>query len=88
VITQLMCNFYVDRDAVEAQFGVSFDEYFRNELDELSSGGGPVADGFLALGERALRVTPRGRLFVRNICMTFDRYLPAHAGQRVFSRTI
>ncbi len=22
-----------------------------------------------------LRVTPRGRLFVRNVCMEFDRYL-------------
>ena len=33
-------------------------------------------------------VTARGRLFVRNICMTFDKYLPGHAGKRIFSRTV
>jgi hypothetical protein len=33
-------------------------------------------------------VPPAGRLFVRNICMQFDKYLPAHSGQTVFSRTI
>jgi hypothetical protein len=35
-----------------------------------------------------LRVTPRRRLFVRNISMVFDSYLLSHAGQKVFSRTI
>jgi oxygen-independent coproporphyrinogen-3 oxidase len=88
VITQLMCNFHVDYATVETQFGVRFDDYFRGELDELSAAGGPVTDGFLDIGRRALDVSARGRLFVRNICMTFDRYLPAHQGKPVFSRTI
>ena len=86
VITQLMCNFYVDTRAVSERFGMEFTRYFAPELEEL--GAGPVADGFLEIGGDALRVTPRGRLFVRNISMAFDRYLPSHAGRKVFSRTI
>jgi oxygen-independent coproporphyrinogen-3 oxidase len=90
VITELMCNFHVDRAAVGTRFGVEFDAYFAGELARLNEPAGPVADGFLELDETGLTVTPRGRLFVRNICMTFDRYLPAHqtAGRPVFSRTI
>jgi len=88
VITQLMCNFFVDTSAVEARFGIEFPQYFAAELDTLSAAGGPMVDGFLDLADGDLAVTARGRLFVRNICMTFDRYLPAHAGRPVFSRTI
>jgi coproporphyrinogen III oxidase-like Fe-S oxidoreductase len=47
-----------------------------------------VAHGFLDITPAALDVSLPGRLFVRNICMAFDRYLPAHEGRRVFSRTI
>ena len=88
VITELMCNFHVSRRAVDERFGIAFDRYFAAELAELMSGSGPVADGFLTVGSEGLDVTPRGRLFVRNICMTFDSYLPAHQGRPVFSRTI
>jgi hypothetical protein len=35
-----------------------------------------------------LTVTPRGRLFVRNVCMVFDTYLASHAGRPTFSRTV
>jgi oxygen-independent coproporphyrinogen III oxidase len=88
VITQLMCNFRVQRAQVEARFDVDFDRYFRRELEALSGPGGPVADGFLTLTAEELAVTARGRLFVRNICMAFDRYLPAHAGRPAFSKTV
>ncbi len=89
VITQLMCNFHLDIADVESRFGIRFESYFAGELSALATGGGPVADGFLNVTAAALDVTPRGRLFVRNICMAFDRYLPSHQGTRpVFSRTI
>lgn len=88
VITELMCNFHLDRAVVESRFGIDFDQYFEPELAQLAGPAGPVADGFLTVGDRALDVTGRGRLFVRNVCMTFDRYLPTHAGKSVFSRTI
>lgn len=89
VITELMCNFHVDFGDIASRFGVEFETYFAAELEQLRAAQGPVADGFLRIDAGALAVTPRGRLFVRNICMTFDRYLPAHQGSRpVFSRTI
>jgi oxygen-independent coproporphyrinogen-3 oxidase len=89
VITDLMCNMYVDRAAVGRRFGIDFEEYFARELGELAAGSGPIADGFLTVTPDCLEVTPRGRLFVRNICMTFDRYLPARQeGRPAFSRTI
>jgi oxygen-independent coproporphyrinogen-3 oxidase len=88
VITQLMCNFAVSRAAVRERYGVDFDIYFASELEQIASDGGPVRDGFAAIDGTGLVVTDHGRLFVRNICMTFDRYLPSHQGRPVFSRTV
>ena len=88
VITELMCNFYVDRAATSRRFGIAFDAYFDRELAALAAAGGPVEHGFLLLDGKRLEVTAQGRLFVRNICMQFDKYLPAHDGRPVFSRTI
>jgi oxygen-independent coproporphyrinogen-3 oxidase len=89
VITELMCNFHVDCQAVNARFGVLFSDYFGPELAALTGPDGPAADGFLTLSDESIDVTSAGRLFVRNICMAFDKYLPAHqSGRPVFSRTI
>jgi|CXWL01.1.fsa_nt_gi oxygen-independent coproporphyrinogen-3 oxidase len=87
VIRQLMCNFVVDKDDVAARFGLDFDRYFASslaQLDELRDAGFVAEDG------RRLLVTDDGRMFVRNVCMTFDRYLEAKmAGEKpVFSRTV
>ena len=88
VITELMCNFHLDAATVRARFGVELDRCFAPELEELSRPDGPVADGLLDITPEGLTVTTRGRLFVRNICMAFDRYLAAHKNRPVFSRTI
>jgi oxygen-independent coproporphyrinogen-3 oxidase len=88
VITELMCNFRIDKAAVEKRFGVRFDDYFAAELAELRVSG-PVQDGFLELTPETLLITRAGRLFVRNVCMSFDRYLRQKAQDKpVFSRTI
>jgi oxygen-independent coproporphyrinogen-3 oxidase len=87
VIAELMCNFHLERAPVEARFGIDFDRYFAPELAELRAG--PVAHGFLEVSPEGLLVTPEGRLFVRNVCMVFDRYLRARTADKpVFSRTI
>jgi oxygen-independent coproporphyrinogen-3 oxidase len=88
LIAELMCNFYVNRADVERRFGISFGDYFAGELGQLTAPGGPADDGLVDIDEEALTVTPRGRLFVRTICMHFDTYLPSHKGQTVFSRTV
>jgi oxygen-independent coproporphyrinogen-3 oxidase len=87
VITNLMCNFVLDIPAVEAKFGIRFAERFALELGELNE---PVGHGFVEVDETAIRVTQMGRLFVRNICMIFDRYLRAKQadGKPTFSRTV
>ena len=48
-----------------------------------------VSDGMVTIEPDGISVTPRGRLFVRNICMSFDAYLDpdAEKGPR-YSRTI
>jgi oxygen-independent coproporphyrinogen-3 oxidase len=76
----------VDGAAMQERFGIRFHDYFAPELAALS---GPAADGLVAIGGGGIDVTADGRLFVRNVCMAFDRYLPAHqSGRPVFSRTI
>src|SRR4029079_9823381 len=54
VIGELMCNFFVDRRAVGAKFGIEFDTYFAAELQLLSGPDGPVADGFVRLSPEGL----------------------------------
>jgi oxygen-independent coproporphyrinogen III oxidase len=88
VIGELMCNFHVSRLAVSRRFGIDFDTYFDRELTALAVPGGLVEDGFVAVTAAAIDVPPAGRLFVRNVCMQFDRYLSAHEGHRVFSRAV
>jgi oxygen-independent coproporphyrinogen-3 oxidase len=87
LIIELMCNFRVDPPALEARFGIAFDDYFAAELGELATG--PMADGLIERQGDGFEVTAPGRLLVRNIAMIFDRHLRARTAQTpVFSRTI
>ena len=89
VITRLMCNFALDRTAIEKRFGIDFGRYFADELSELNGPDGPVGHGFLEIRPDRLEAVGHGRLFVRNICMTFDRYRRDHpSGKRLFSATV
>jgi oxygen-independent coproporphyrinogen-3 oxidase len=77
IITQLMCNFWVDLGEVGARD-------FAPELERLQ----PMEqDGLVRRQGSQLEVTPLGRLFVRNVAMVFDAYLRG-AGQPRFSRTV
>jgi oxygen-independent coproporphyrinogen-3 oxidase len=88
VISELMCNFFVDRNEVEARFAIDFERYFAADIEMMSAPDGPIADGLATLTQDSLAIAPKGRLFVRSICMHFDRYLRRHADKPVFSRTI
>jgi oxygen-independent coproporphyrinogen-3 oxidase len=72
VIQRLMCDFTIDVPAFEHAHGVNFAEYFAREMPALRSF---EADGLLALGRRAIEVTRKGRLLIRNVAMIFDAYL-------------
>lgn len=77
VINRLICGFALDFDAVARAHGIDFQDCFAAELANLA----PFqADGLIELDSAGIRVRPRGRLLIRNLCMVFDRYLEACPG--------
>ncbi len=88
-ISRLMCSLWLDTTAIERQFGIEFAAYFASELAELSGPSGLVAEGFVAIAPDHIEVVGLGRFFVRNVAMTFDRYLAGRTtGKPTFSRTV
>ncbi len=85
VITRVICNFSLDYADVERAWGIDFGAYFADALPRLE----PMRrDGLLELDAQGIRVLPRGRLLIRNICMVFDAYLDAKQGPVGFSKVI
>ena len=85
VIRSIMCNFGLDFDLLKERFGVEYEEYFADEDRALRE---TIESTFFAREPRRLSITPEGQLFVRNICMLFDRYLEADGQAGVYSKTI
>ena len=72
IIMTLMCSAPVEVDAVNRQYGIDFNTYFAPELTRLK----PYEDaGLITIDPTAIRITPKGRLFVRASGMVFDSYL-------------
>jgi oxygen-independent coproporphyrinogen-3 oxidase len=83
-IMRVMCDLALDYAAMSAKLGVNFAEHFATELASLA----PFeADGLVTRTQRGIEVTESGRLFIRNIAMSFDNTL-APVGERRHSRTI
>ncbi|MGE5692151.1 MAG: oxygen-independent coproporphyrinogen III oxidase [Candidatus Zixiibacteriota bacterium] len=85
LIRSIMCLFSVSFSALKENFGIDYAGYFAPEDGQLDHF---IDDGFLVRRPDGLEVTPLGRFFVRNIAMTFDRYLRQPKEKPVFSRTI
>lgn len=86
VITKLMCHFLLEKSDIETKYHLNFDQYFARELENLKE---MEADGLIELHPERLKVTTKGRLFIRNIAMQFDAYLDRTKENRPkFSRTI
>ncbi|RWR03146.1 coproporphyrinogen III oxidase [[Pantoea] beijingensis] len=85
VIKTLICNFSLDYAAIEAQWQIDFVDYFAEDLALLAP---LIKDGLVQCHQEGLRVTPKGRLLIRNICMCFDSYLRQKARIQQFSRVI
>jgi len=76
VIMTLLAQFELNIAKIENDHNISFFEYFSVEVDNLM----PMAeDGMLEIDDSGMqtiiRVTERGRLLIRCICMVFDKYL-------------
>lgn len=86
LIVDLFCNNHINKKRLARDHHIVFDTYFADELRDLS---GFKADGLIEDHGDSLILTPRGRLFMRNIGMVFDNYLRHKASpQTRFSRTI
>ncbi|HGY55916.1 MAG TPA: oxygen-independent coproporphyrinogen III oxidase [Caldithrix abyssi] len=86
VITELMCNFRLEKKKIEEKYSISFDEYFAYALSQLESF---QDDGLIVLHAERLTVTTPGRLLIRNIAMNFDAYLQKKENNKPqFSRTV
>ena len=85
-ITRIMCDLELDKVAFGKQWGIDFDNYFAQGLEELK---GMQDDGLVVLEKDKVLVTEAGRVFLRNIAMAFDAYLHQQATDRPrYSRTI
>lgn len=85
LIQSLLCHAVVKKADIEAQFGIQFDSYFADALAQLKT---LEADGLVELSAGEIRPTGAGRVFLRNIAMPFDAYLPKDGEKRMFSRTV
>jgi oxygen-independent coproporphyrinogen-3 oxidase len=83
-IMRLMCDMSLDFAGLSKDLGLDFAAYFAPELNSMTD---LEQDGLLRRQDDGLVVNEVGRLFIRNIAMRFDRYLPA-AKERRFSKTI
>jgi oxygen-independent coproporphyrinogen-3 oxidase len=82
VIGRLLCHTVILKHEIEREFQIAFDSYFALELARLEE---PRHEGLVNLGPDEIRVTPLGRIFIRNVAMTFDRYLEE---QRMLQRPL
>jgi oxygen-independent coproporphyrinogen III oxidase len=86
VITELMCNFRLDKNKIESKYHIEFDKHFVNALKALDEF---EKDDLVTLDDNEIIVTKAGRLLIRNIAMNFDEYLSKkQSNQPQFSRTV
>ncbi len=85
LIQTLLCHAMVNKADIERAFKIVFDDYFASALSALK----PLEeDGLVELKKDSIRPTETGRVFLRNIAMAFDAYLPKEGEQRMFSKTV
>lgn len=76
IIMRLMCRLQLDYAELSRDLGVDFVRDYATELGRLRP---CAADGLIDFCEHGLRVTPKGRLFLRNLAACFDAYYVASA---------
>ena len=85
VIMSLMCHFEVSKESIETVHMIKFDDYFKTEIAELKMF---EDEGLVENTAEWISVTPKGKLLVRAVAMTFDRYLRADRRARRYSKIV
>lgn len=85
VIQDLMCYDSLSFDDFGARHNIDFRAYFASEIEKL---GVLEDDDLIVLSDAGIEITPRGRLLLRNIAMTFDRYIDLEENDNRFSKAI
>lgn len=86
VLNEIMCNHYLDFDAVARDFNLDAErvrelvEYDPDKLEEFAR------DGLVEHSSAKVAVTPRGFFLIRNIAMKFDPLMSQHP--KGYSKTI
>ena len=80
-----MCDFELDFKAIEDEFRIDFESYFRWGLGNLRE---MRDDQLIRIEDKRLHVTEMGRMLIRNIAMNFDGYLERKEDQARYSRTV
>lgn len=83
-IMRVMCDLSLDFAAMSQRLGLDFRSHFEREIESLADF---ESDGLVRRSSTGIEVTDTGRLFIRNIAMSFDNTL-APVGERKHSRTI
>ncbi|MBU6426246.1 MAG: coproporphyrinogen III oxidase, partial [Rhodospirillales bacterium] len=84
VIERIMCGLAVDLPAMARDFAAAPDALLA-AAEPLS---GFAADGLVEWDGETLRMTSRGRPFMRNVAALFDAYLPAVSDQPCHARAV
>jgi oxygen-independent coproporphyrinogen III oxidase len=86
-IGRLLCHTVIPKTVVEKEFSISFDKYFAPEMRRLEEF---REDGLVTLSQDEIRATSLGRIFIRNVAMTFDSYLQDQQMDKrpLFSKTL
>ncbi len=85
VIMALMCHFEVAKESIETVHMIKFDDYFKTELADMKMF---EDEGLVENTPEWLTVTPKGKLLVRAVAMTFDSYLRADQRARRYSKIV
>lgn len=83
-IMRLMCDLELNYAELSTELGIDVAKYYASEIDSL---GDLESDGLVERSTNGLKITGAGRLFIRNVAMLFDAYLPRQAERR-FSQTV
>ncbi len=85
-INKLMCDMELSKNDIEKRFGISFDDYFKNDIPRLTEF---IEGGFMTAENGKYKIIETGKLIIRNIAMCFDAYLETMIKEKpIFSRTV